>query len=215
MKIFLSPSKLEKFRDVVSGTWGATPSDFRDYCLRRQITTEAMERGKAYHTIIEKGSEVLRADNDAEIVSGPYLFHFSKEAVELGLNVHQLYNNMLHEVWLNHTMQVKNYDVNIRMRCDGVDGLELHEFKTTGTAKQWLDYEDSLQWRCYQLAMPEIQKVCYHIFHFGVKNDWCRYNCFSYCPGPIEETERLIKSWIEKLIDWSECDAELMAALIK
>ena len=214
MKIYLSPSKLEKFRDVASEKFGATPNDFRAYCMGIYETTEAMARGRAYHQILEFGEKAGLIDGDYRLFQeAGFNFSFHSEACKPALDLHNSYSEMIKEMWLNWSCFVNGYEVILRMRADGIDGLHLHEFKTTGTKKDYLTYFESLQWRCYCLAMPELQKVIYHVFQLGTKNDWCRYERLEYLPEPYEEMEKMVKSCIADLISWSEGDNELMNAL--
>lgn len=216
MKIYLSPSKLEKFRDVASEKYGATPNDFKAYCLGVSETSEAMARGRAYHKILEHGENAGSVDGEYRVFQeSGFCFRFHSSACKPALDLHATYSEMIKEMWLTWICQVNGYDVQMRMRADGIDGLHLHEVKTTGSEKDWLTYFESLQWRCYCLAMPELQKVVYHVFQLGAKNDWCKYEPFEYLPEPYEEMERMVKSCIADLLAWSEGDAELMNALTR
>lgn len=216
MKIYLSPSKLEKFRDVASEKFGATPNDFKAYCMGVSETSEAMARGSAYHRVLELGDNAGFVDGEWRMVSeAGFNFRFHSNACKPALGLHDSYTEMIKEMWLRWGCSVNGYDVEMRMRADGMDGLHLHEFKTTGSQKSWLDYFGSLQWRCYCLAMPDLQKVIYHIFQFGTNNDWCKYQTFEYLPEPYEEMERMVKNTIAGLINWSEGDTDLMDALTK
>lgn len=216
MKLNLSPSKLQKFLDVASEKFGATPNDFRAYCMGVSETSEAMARGTAYHRILEHGENAGFVDGDYRLFSeAGFDFRFHSSACVPAIELHKSYTEMIKEMWLKWECSVDGYDVVMNMRCDGLDGLHLHEFKTTGTGKNWIDYFEALQWRCYCLALPELQKVCYHIFHLGTNNDWCKYQMFEYIPEPISEVEKRVKGVIADLIAWSEGNNDLMNALTK
>ncbi len=204
-KIQISPSLLEEYRKVQAGLFDRTGDDLESQILGDFARTEAMSRGSAYHAILEHGAEPY-AVGDSCKVHDPQMgidWVFSKEAVAPALAVRkELDGRLLHEIWGNYETVVGGYLVSMRLRVDALqpDALLAHEFKTTGSQPSFLGYYDSLQWRCYLLAFPDLQAVKYTVFQLGTKNDWCRVS--EYVMHRNEECETLVASALSGFLEW-------------
>lgn len=136
---------------------------------------------------------------------------FSKEAAQPALDLHEGYKKMTHEVWSQLELEVDGYTVFMRIKMDGIDGLNLHEFKTTGSAKKALDYYESIQWKVYLAAQPELADVTYHIFQLNKGNTKCKYYSFTFPreQGLIET----IRNEISVMIPWLEGQGDLLPSM--
>lgn len=169
-RVSISPSLLENWRwHRDSDRDDDTPFLER---LGGFVETEAMQLGTAFHSIIEHGLGAGEYDGQWFCVDG---WQFAPEAVELALAYREAYPNIIHEVrgYLRTRVATSQgeYDVRSSLRVDGIDGLTIHEVKTTASTYPVSieDYLPSVQWQMYLLAFPHAQRVIYTKFQLTRK----------------------------------------------
>ena len=232
MRIKISPSLLEQFRLWRAEKFNITADRIRDQILGEFKWNDAMSRGAAYHELLEHGGEPYEkhlTSTQGSLSFGDYAspdfnveYHvheremnktwkFSQEAAQPALDLHGSYRTMTHEVWSELELEVNGYSIFMRTKMDGIDGLRLHEFKTTGSAKKALDYYESIQWKVYLAAQPELVDVTYHIFQLNKPNTKCKYYSFTFPreQGLIET----IRNEISIMIPWLEGQEDLLPAM--
>jgi hypothetical protein len=218
--IKVSPSILNEFAQFKGGSyekWGKTQEDFRQYVLGEYSPNPATSRGTAVHSILEGkpgvntlgGVAVHEKELNTKWVFTPDVF----------LAVHEYgkrYEHAAHEIPDTIRIELAEATVYMNMRFDCLDGLELHEFKTSSKPKKYADYYDSLQWRCYMMALPDVQKVNYHVFQMpeaipgNIITDVKTYS-FTY---PREaNNDATVLTWLNELTAWVLDDAEMFAKL--
>lgn len=143
-------------------------------------------------------------------ISGPFYcvldkdinkwWYFTAEAVEPAAKLHQEYKDMIHETWIDYDTTSHGYKIKLRMKIDGLQGLVMHEHKTTGRKKKYSDYWDSIQWRCYACALPELTTIRYNIFQLNTRNTKCDTYHFDYLPDELSKT--IVQQEIDGLVDW-------------
>ena len=215
--IGISPSNLELFRRHQVGAPYApeTGDQLEAELMGRVETSEAMSRGTAFHELIEHGT-------------GPYHNPKSNTFVvfekDLGVNwtfdfntaaqaefVRAEFRGMQNEVWNTLEMESGAHVVKMRMRHDALFFNWVLEFKTTGTPKTWLDYYDSVQWRCYLLALPDAELSHYRVFRFNPKNEIVEVYKFDY-----RREERILETvsgLVDSFVNWAETRPNLWAFL--
>ena len=203
MKLRVSPSLLEQYRVVQLGLYNKTAKDLINYMTGDFVVNDAISRGSAYHQLLEFGGESFLADNGNFVVYEKELnknWVFTEEAASPALQLHNEYTNMLHEVWVDYNTTVLGHDVKMRMKVDGLDGLHIHEFKTTSRKPKIFSYRDSLQWRCYLLGLPESESVTYSIFQIGTRNNWTKLTQFNF--ERDSQSESIVQKHLSGFIDW-------------
>lgn len=174
-------------------------------------TTEwkpAMTFGSAFHKILEVdasqfydkklGSYVIQDDQMPEPVI------MSQAEVDVANKYRETYPHMIHEIKGKYRTQILDYDITVNMRMDGMDGVVVHEKKTTKQFYGVEGFERSMQWRFYALA-TECRIIQYDIFKITESKTGPRrieHIYFQFFPykGMKVETDR----WIIQLIHFAE-----------
>lgn len=138
----------------------------------------------------------------------PKTWYFSQAAGAPAVALRDRYQDMTHETWVDYNTESNGYAVKLRIRADGLDGSEMHEFKTTGRRKKYSDYWESLQWRCYLAALPEVNAVNYHVFQLNTKNTACQYYTYQYLRE--EDDDRILREAIDGLVYFLTLRPELL-----
>lgn len=170
-RIRISPSKLEKFRLHRDGEYNGV--------ITKQKVIESIKGeskwspkatfGTAFHAVIENGKDryykpetgmyhVLEEEMPNEIV-------FTENEVIAAEEFRNRYPNMVYESWVWYTLYVDNRQVTFLMKLDGLNGLQVHEQKTSDRACNIEQYERSAQWKLYYLALQPAF-VQYNHFHY-------------------------------------------------
>ena len=155
----ISPSLLNQFASYMRGEYGATMQTVMDYVTAPKVTSAAMSRGTAVHSILEGVEKTANVFEPEMAVT----WNFSEDAYAKISKYGDAFKDASHEIWDSLRFDIEGAGVYMRMRFDCLDGNELHEFKTTSRAKGYSDYYTSLQWRCYLEALQDVNKVRYHI----------------------------------------------------
>jgi hypothetical protein len=232
-KISISPSLLDSYRVTQAGLFGKTGDDLANDIIGKREPTEAMSRGTAYHRLIEEGGQkfykeipngkyVSFSDDSGGLLQVPEkhieyhvpeielqkIWTFSEQAAAPALKTRADYPNMLHEMKARHTLKLRGFEVEMRMRLDGVDGITVHEFKTKNRAPAMMEYYNALQWRCYLLPFPEIQAVKYTIFHLNDMNTTCTPHTFTF--EREDGNEGCVMAYMNGFLQWLEMRPELL-----
>lgn len=215
-KIKVSPSLLQQWRVVRKGLYNSDTQTLIDYIVGDYKVTPAISRGTAYHKLLEDGPEKYRAPGEPERYSVferelNYTWEFTREAVEPVFHLRERYKDMVHEQWARWEVTRRGMHIVSNMRLDGIEGRTLHEHKTTGSAKYWLDYYESLQWRLNLLAEPELDAVVYHVFQLNEKNNWCKYQTFRFERYDTIEADVLAE--LDAFLTWLADFPELLPRL--
>ena len=213
-KISISPSLLDSYRVTQLGLFGKTGDDLANDIIGKREPNEAMSRGTAYHRLIEEGgNEFLKSDIGGVFYLVPErelntVWQFNEQCAIPALQIRSTYPNMIHEMKARHTLKLRGFEVEMRMRLDGVDGITVHEFKTKNRAPSMMDYYTALQWRCYLLPFPEIQAVKYTIFHLNDMNTTCTPHTFTF--EREDGNEGCVMAYMNGFLQWLEMRPELL-----
>jgi len=213
----ISPTLLERYRLARQGKYGLDGSAVIEYLTGEFVMTWQASRGIAYHEMLEHGPDKYRwtipenEDPKDQEVKTVYLvpeprygqtWEFTEAAAQPAIDAYQEYKHMVHETWAEFDTNACGYEVKIRYKIDGLDGLLAREFKTKGSQPKVSDYMDGIQWKVYLAGMPELQAVKYDIFQLGKKNNWCKRYQFRLDRYP--GIERDVQEATEELISWLE-----------
>lgn len=173
LRVKLSPSILDEFNNFLCGNyelWNKTEADLKNYLLGVRTPNTAMSLGNVVHRMIEEGPEKFENEpgfysvRDEEMKAD---WLFTDDALSPIRTLNYIFPDASHEVWNELTIKIPGAEILLKMRHDFLEGIRLHEVKTTtGQAKKYADYLKSLQWRCYLLALPECPSVTYHCLRF-------------------------------------------------
>jgi hypothetical protein len=175
--ITCSPSTLEAYRQFKTGAPFFDQEKFlKQIKKEEEKNIEALSIGLAYHDIIENGINDLdiieiAGEKAIQVVDGRNLIRhtFIESQYKPALEFRAQHPGMIYEIEAQPIqVQIDDISVIMRMRKDGLEGLTLHEQKTSTSKfpKDYFTYRDSVQWRVYCLEDPNIQKVQYNIFQF-------------------------------------------------
>lgn len=106
---------------------------------------------------------------------------------------------MVYEVPLWWDCTIGGHNVRVSMRIDGIEGLELHDTKTSKNPMDLQAYADSHQWRLYCLA-TSAQRFHYDHFHRHIlkTGTTIKYQTCSFLPyiGMEKDCRMLIENFI-------------------
>jgi len=155
----LRASTLESFRLFRNEDW-MTADRFLSQ-LSESEPEDAISRmalGTAFHAMLEKQPELI-ADHDmsnAVYLSDGFVF----DAVSFDTITNNIQKLKIVPEIYNETKVGEHI---LTGHCDGMEGLTVHEFKTTEKPIDIMKYVQSIQWKCY-LELFGGCKVSYHIF---------------------------------------------------
>ena len=229
--IKVSPSILNEFAQFKGGSyekWGKTQEDFRQYVLGEYSPNPATSRGTAVHSILEGkpgymvpiliGNHSLQAHETYCVKEKEMgiIWQFTQKAHDTILDYGKRYAHAAHEIPDTIRIELAGATVYMNMRLDCLDGLELHEFKTSSKPKKYADYYDSLQWRCYMMALPDVQKVNYHVFQMPEAipgNIIADVKTYSFTYPREANNDATVLTWLNELTAWVLDDSEMFAKL--
>jgi hypothetical protein len=218
----ISPSLLEEYRLTLLGMWDKNGDTLEAYITQPRVDSEAMSRGRAYHLLLEHGPERYAYWTGKDYSKPPEFYgivepemnkawEFSPAAVAPIIALREKYKGMVHEVWAHWETEIQGTQIRMNMRFDAIDGLDYHEFKTTGSQPNYLKYFDSIQWRCYLLPFPEIQSVNYTVFQLSSGNDRCTPHF--YRMAREEGNEDTVLALLSSFVAWLETRPACWAVL--
>lgn len=206
--VSISPSLLESFRRCVSDP-EMSGDKLEAEILAPRETTPAMSRGTAFHRMIEEGSRkfALPGPDNSELFAVPEdelntVWYFTPADAEKAEACRNKYQNGIHELKRKLEFEIDGVKVEMSLRIDCLEMLTIAEFKTTGKPKKWIDYFDSLQWRCYCVAYPEVLTVEYTVFVFNSKDVISQVQFFQYYPTTVESAE--VELWLSRFLQWAK-----------
>jgi hypothetical protein len=217
MKFRISPSALESFRNYLVGNyelWGKTQADLKSDLIGVFTGNHATSLGTAVHAIIE-GQEFEEQDGivsyfDADMKLS---WKFSDDAKLQILELRDWYKLATHELAIRKNLWLTDGTaIEMNMRIDALEGYLVTDFKTTKSKKSWKDYTDSIQWRCYCMALPEVSEINYVVLEFK-HNDpskvqtACIRRSYTYYPEP--DNNKQVLELLERFIIWVKSDQEL------
>jgi hypothetical protein len=202
----LSPSKLESFRAFYHDEMFASEEQLIKQIKGEDVFKTSFEYGKAYHSLIENGGEIYLKNGVYAVMSDDMkdpIYITLKEA-EPALKFRSEHPLMISEIEAMKAIEFQDYIVLLNMRVDGLEGMKVHEHKTTGSPHKRAKYENSLQWRIY-LFTADVHEVQYNVFQCtdlkqgGKIVEYTPYNFYRY---PTMESD--IRSYCRLLISFCE-----------
>lgn len=212
----ISPSILDQFHSFMSGDyekWGKTQEDFRQYVLGVYAPNLYASKGTAVHAVIEGVETSPNVHEESMQVT----WNFAPDAWKTLQTFRERFKDASMEVWNHTTIESTKADVHMNMRYDALDGLVLHDFKTSAKPKHYGDYFNSLQWRCYLLSLPDIHKVMYHAITVPNSDpekviDKLSIASMEFLRQP--NNDQMVMYSLSHLIDWIMEDEQMYAKLL-
>lgn len=220
----ISPSKLEQFRKYEDEAMNGfiTEEKVIESIKTKQLPSDALKLGLAYHKILEEGHEKFQTIYRGEQfykVTGNRIgsLGFSHPQILPAVRLRHRLQNATFEVGLETEVDLGKYKVKSLQRVDALLGLQIHEFKTTSSkyVPRYSDFYDSIQWRFYLLSLPDAQSVNYTIFHF--RNPGSPAKRKQYFPGEFrtvtdhsfkfdreEQNENVIMDCLDRFVHFCE-----------
>ena len=218
--IKISPTMLESWRLAKDGVYENSMQQLIEKLQKKFEPNEAISRGTAFHELIENGTNKYLKQIERIVGSGKnkqresvtvarvyeksmsLWWEFGEQPVSVVDEYRKSHPLLSHETWENITIPVGRYEVTILMKIDGLEGLSIREAKTTGRAKNYNDYLNSMQWKVYLYALDDAIEVVYDVFVLNEKNDKCAYSEFVYKrPDNIKE---VVMNELRSFISWLE-----------
>jgi hypothetical protein len=195
MNLSISPTKLETFRLHVTEAYNGTITKNKVVEAIKGLTpwSPKMEFGGAFHEVIEYGSKPFLNPKtglyEIPIEGFEEPFILTHDEVAVADEYRRKYYSMVHEISTKLQLSINGYNVTMSMRIDSMHGLDVHEIKTTDRTPTRDKYEDSIQWRCYALAI-DANNVVYDIFKYdNAKPRNIDQYVFTYNPYPTMEQD--------------------------
>lgn len=213
----ISPTILNEFASYKQGdyeVWGKTQEDFRQYILGERSPNIYFSRGIAVHSVME-GVEQAEEGQIHETELG-VTWQFASDVIKQIQDYASRFKDAAHEVPNLHFIETPEADVAMNMRFDCLDVMRLHEFKTSTKEKKYNDYYTSLQWRCYLMALPEINNVTYHIIqlpHADPVKVFDKVKIYKHEYRREANNDEVVLSYLNELIAWVLDDNELKSKL--
>ncbi len=207
-----SVSNVEQLRLCMTGAYNGTITEEEviKSIKREKKWSPEMQFGTALHAVMEYGAEpFLQPDGTYyfEITGMPGYVSATYEEIQEADKFHKAHPNMTHEVGVEYRTKIEGQDVVIRGRFDGLEGMILHEHKTTTNVPKYETYKDSLQWQIYLLG-SNAYMVCYNVLAY-TKKPPRKTTLYQYTYQRYPGIENNVDSWIRELIEFCK-DQNLM-----
>lgn len=176
ININISPSKIDSYLAWKNDWYGEKDEKELIGTIKGEsiIDINVTKYGSAMHDILEHGANTFKKDNSFVYVPVKGLKNPLKIDVDTALFLNKLrssFKNLVHEVSFNYPIKVKGYNINLRGRCDGVEGVILHEHKFTKNANDVFNrFSKSCQWKVYLLASGA-EMLRYNIFKWSIDKE--------------------------------------------
>lgn len=211
----ISPSILDQFNSFITGEyekWGKGQDDFRQYVLGAYAPNLYASKGTAIHSVIEGVATEPNVYEQQMKVT----WSFSDDIWKQLQDFRQEFTFAEMEVRNHTTINSPLADVHMNMRYDALDGLVLHDFKTSEKPKHYGDYYNSLQWRCYLLSLPDVHKVVYHAITVpntdpAKQIDKIRFDRMEFLRHA--DNDNLVRYRLHQLVEWVLNDKQMRAKL--
>jgi len=196
--LVISPSKLERFRQYLDGEFyeSVTAEKVIESIKGLQPWTPKMTFGTAFHAILEEGISSFPTEENHVIVRTkdlPDVLHIPIQVAKVAEKYRTQHPSMVYEVKLKGYVDTGSHKVLLNGRMDGVEGLHLHEQKTSSRKPDLSFYERSAQWKCYLMMAQDAKLVQYNLFCYQLKEGESIPNeiePFSFQLLPYPELER-------------------------
>ena len=187
----LSPSKLESFRAFYCDEMFSSEDELIKTIKGESIFKTAFEYGKAYHALIENGGEMYLKDGVYMVKADDMVqaIRITKNEAEPALKFNREHPLMTAEIPAIIPVEFSDYTILLNMRMDGLEGLKLHEHKTTGRPHKRDKYEKSIQWQIY-LFTAGLREAQYNVFQYNEPARGERtvtYTAYNYFRYPLME----------------------------
>lgn len=201
--ISVSPSILDTYRRAAAGIYIDNGDQLENELIGPKVKTEAMSRGTAWHLMIEHGTKRYLSGNGFCIVSEPEFgkdWIFGQKEIEAVEFLRGIYPDMIHELSDKVVFDIDGVQVVMNLRIDALWFDTLIEFKTKGSTPSYMEYFDSIQWRCYMEAIRDIQVAKYHVAQFNSKGELSTLHEYEFgndgkCRDYIEQLLRGFIGW--------------------
>jgi len=178
-----------------------------------RVPTEAMSRGTAFHSMIENGTARYFTGTVYQVLEPELGIEWEwsqKEANEVE-RLRAKYPGMIHEMKEKVLFQIDGTDVVMNLRLDALYLNTVLEFKTKSSTPSYMEYFNSVQWRCYLVAVPDCSQVRYHVFQFNTKNEVAQTHEFLFLnDGSCED---FINRELRGFINWAKTRPKVWAWL--
>lgn len=206
IRLRLSPSKIEKYRQFNEGEYNdtITKESLINSITGKEVWTPQANFGTAFHAVLENGAAKYRTEDffsgsgevepdestriyriqDSDM---PRPFECTYAEIEIADKYHEEHLLMAFEIPHKFIFILDGeYEIEISMRVDGLFGNKVKEHKTTDNSGNGYEfYERSCQWRLYVL---------------GFKVDEVEYERFFYkAPTELEEGKTRRKGTRDKI----------------
>jgi hypothetical protein len=225
MKLRISPSTLESYRNYLNGNyelWGKNQADLKAELLGGFTGNAATSLGTVVHAFIEGELQYHIAETGNALLKDKELdntWQFSEQSLQVLQQIRKDYEEAAHELPLRHIVTLPDgTQVEMNMRIDALEGLTVTDFKTSKSPKKWGDYSDSLQWRCYCMALPEVNLVQYVVLEFKHNDPEklhtdVKVKTFDYLPE--QDNDQRVMTYLNSFVDWVKSDPELLEHFIQ
>jgi len=121
------------------------------------------------------------------------------------------YPDMIHEISDRAMFEIDGVQVVMNLRLDALWYDTLIEFKTKGRAPSYMEYFDSIQWRCYMEAIRDIKTVKYHVAQFNTKNELVALHEYEF--GNDGRCRQCVEQLLRGFINWAKTRPNVWAWL--
>lgn len=203
----LSASKLDSFRLYRDQDWMPIEKLVSDLSGTGFEITDAIRLGRAFHRVIEKPlvyAEYLNGAPVYSITQNGVPFVFDEASVNKAVVDITGSKSFVHEMkTTDYVLDTSRGPVRLVSKCDGIDGLDLFEFKTREKAFDIPGYLDALQWRAYLLAF-ECQSITYRLCRLRQDRPgiWHVVETHSLALYPYRGMEGDVRATVESCVDF-------------
>ena len=175
IKVKLSPSKIETHRKYVMEEYAGTITKEKVIASIKgeEVWSAKALFGSAAHLVMQFGAEKYYNEEQAKYViqdsQMPEPILLSYQEIEKFDLFHKEHPNMIWESKATLVIIVDGFEVTLNMRIDAMEGLTIHENKTSSNDLDFDFFEASYQWKCYFLA-TKAEKAQYNVFSYYEPN---------------------------------------------
>lgn len=227
-KLYLSVSKLEKYRRYVQGVSDFdTEQSVIDTLKDIYQPNYKAKFGTAYGALIadpEKYFDVVTEEYSVPLTDTGNLFdpdskhqndkteiaewiHFNKEQAEPAIRYHNMIQPASYEVPGYYTMNIGEYEVTLSFRIDVMNAAVVRDIKCSFRDPDYKGaYLDSVQWKIYLLATGLDE---FYYDHFHIKERVSGIHVIELIDPSLmciryPEMEAEVRQWMRAMITWSQ-----------
>jgi len=205
MKLQNSVSNIEQLRLCMTGAYNGkiTEEEVIKAVKGEKEWSQEMKFGTAIDAVLDYGAEKFKLSD------GTYLFQFNNmpgtvhctyEELQTVIEFKNNHPNMVSQIPVYYKLNLFGDEILIKGRVDGIEGLILHEHKTSTGQPKHDQFKDSLQWQFYLLGSG-CKKAVYNVFSYTKKpprKTRLSQFVYEYYPG----IENNVNSWIREFIEF-------------